>query len=226
MKQFHLEVKENEEPDRGRKVFDQTIYVSALERGTRDRSPRRVEPLPDRIEFKICPQKNHRGRMNYYRARSIPELCRITLTPTGETSHQKGRMEEVYITQYTHSFDREIEKPHVVAWKRAFEDSDVCHRDSKLCIVNSPVGSKTGGYPERRKSAPPGSFVFNYDTLDMPEPVHRRSMSLGTNMNDLIDFDNIDTQVGTSAGGNMDLEMEKSYGGKMDLVVGENTGGE
>ena len=225
MKQFHLEVKENEEPDRGRKVFDQTIYVSALERGTRDRSPRRVEPLLDRIEFKICPQKNHRGRMNYYRTRSIPELCRITLTPTGETSHQQGRMEEVYITQYTHSFDREIEKPHVVAWKRAFEDSDVCHRDSKLCIVNSPVGSKTGGYPERRKSAPPGSFVFNYDTLDMPEPVHRRSMSLGTNMNDLIDFDNIDTQVGTSAGGNIDLEMEKSYGGKMDLVVRENTDG-
>ena len=154
MKQFHLEVKENEEPDRGRKVFDQTIYVSALERGTRDRSPRRVEPLPDCIEFKICPQKNHRGRMNYYRTRSIPELCRITLTPTGETSHQQGRMEEVYITQYTHSFDREIEKPHVVAWKRAFEDSDVCHRDSKLCIVNSPVGSKTGGLPRTSKICP------------------------------------------------------------------------
>ena len=215
MKQFHLEVKENEDPARGRKVFDQTIYVSALERGTRDRSPRRVGPLPDRIEFKICPQKNHRGRMNYYRARSIPELCRITLTPTGETSQQQGHMEEVYITQYTHSFDREIEKPHVVAWKRAFEDSDVAHRDSKLCIVNSPVGSKNEGYPERRKSAPPGSFVFNYDTLDVPEPVLRRSKSLGTNMNDLVDFDNMDTQVGASASGNIDLEMGESTGGKM-----------
>ena len=217
MKQFHLEVKENEELARGRKVFDQTIYVSALERGTRDRSPRRVGPLPDRIEFKICPQKNHRGRMNYYRARSIPELCRITLTPTGETSQQQGRMEEVYITQYTHSFDREIEKPHVVAWKRAFEDSDVAHRDSKLCIVNSPVGSKNEGYPERRKSAPPGSFVFNYDTLDVPEPVLRRSKSLGTNMNDLVDFDNMDTQVGANASGNIDLEMGESAGGKMPV---------
>ena len=221
MKPPGVEVNETDEPGRGRKVYDQTIYVTALERGTRDRSPRRVEPLPDRIELKISPLKNHRGRMKFYRARSIPELCRITLKPTGETSLEQGRMEEVYITQYTHSFDREIEKPHIVAWKLGFEGSDVAHRDSKLCIVNSPVGSKPGCYPERRRSAPPGSFVFNYDALDMPEPVHRRSMSLGLYMDDPLDFDKMDSQVGTSAGGTIDTKVGESSGGKLRPLAHE-----
>ncbi|XP_028406751.1 microtubule-associated protein futsch-like [Dendronephthya gigantea] len=213
MKPLHLEVPDNVDPQRGRKVYDQKIYVSAFERGTRDRSPRRVEPLPDRIELKICPQNNQRGRMKYYRARSIPELCRVTLKPTGETSQQQGRMEEIYITQYTHAFDRQIEKPHVVAWRRAFEDCDVAHGDSKLCILNSPVGSKPGAFPERRRSAPPGSFVFNYDALDMPEPIHRRSKSLGMSMDDPFGFDEVDTPVGEDAGRNMGGMAVQSSGG-------------
>ena len=212
MKQLELEASENDEPRRGRKVYDQKIYVSALERGSRDRSPRprQIEPLPDRIELKISPQKNHRGRMNYYRTRSIPELCRITLTPSGENSFQQDEMKEVYFTQYTHSFGHELEKPHIVAWKRAFEDGDVAHKDSKLCMVNSPLGSKPGGYSERRKSAPPGSLVFNYDALDIPEPVHRRSKSLGLAMDNPLDFDQMDSQVGASTGGIMNATMGKS----------------
>ena len=210
MKQLELELCEDAEPRRGRKVYDQKIYVSALERGSRDRSPRprQIEPLPDRIELKICPQKNHRGRMNYYRTRSIPELCRITLTPSGENSFQQDEMKEVYFTQYTHSFGQEIEKPLRVAWKRAFEDGDVAQTDSKLCMVNSPVGSKPDDYPERRKSAPPGSFVFNYDALDIPEPVHRRSKSLGLAMDNPLHFDQMDFQV--SAHGMMNVTMEES----------------
>ena len=227
MKQFHLNVEEDDEPRRGRKVYDQKIYVTALERGIRDRSPRprQVEPPLDRIELKICPQKNHRGRMKNYRARSIPELCRITLKPTGEgegKSFQQGQMEEVYITHYTHSFDREIDKPHIVAWKRAYEDGDVAHCDSKFCILNSPVGSNAGGYPERRRSAPPGSFVFNYDTLDMPEPLHRRSRSLGMYMNDPVDFD---IHVGHNADGEMDNTLGQSAGWEMETMLSDSAGG-
>ena len=149
--------------------------------------------------------------MNYYRTRSIPELCRITLTPSGENSFQQDETKEMYFTQYTHSFGHEIEKPHIVAWKRAFEDGDVAHKDSKLCMVNSPVGSKPGDYPGRRKSAPPGSFVFNYDALDIPEPLHRRSKSLGLAMDSPLDFDLMDSQVGAvrSNGDHVDPSNQK-----------------
>lgn len=180
MKPFDSETVEPEY-QRRRKVFGQKIYVSALERGTRDRSarPKRIEPLPDRIEVKICPQENYRGRMKYNRTRSIPELCRITLTPTGDNHLHREQMEEVYISQYTHCFDGKIEKPHIVAWKQDLERCHVNHRDSKLCILNSSVGSKSQDFPDRPKSAPPGSFLFDFEKMDIPEPLSRRSTSPG-----------------------------------------------
>ena len=202
------------DPQPGRKVFGQIIYVTALERGTHARPTRVETTLPERIEVKIRPQEKYRGRFRYSRSRSIPELCRITLTPTGDRDllnqafddevfnlqkhgdkELEGERKEVYISQYTHCFLGKIEKPHIAAWKQDFEPCHVAHSDSKFCVLNTPVGSKSRDRPERPKSAPPGSFLFDFEKMDIPEPLSRRSTSPGMFIGDWMGIDETDYGV-------------------------------
>lgn len=71
---------------------------------------------------------------------------------------------EMYISQYTHHFDKGEPRTHIAGWKCDVEPNGIPHNKSRMCVVRSPVVSESSKRLPRPKSAPP-------QLVASPEPV-------------------------------------------------------
>ncbi|XP_032221580.2 uncharacterized protein LOC5520623 [Nematostella vectensis] len=162
-----------------------TKFVSVIPEENRYVSA--VNYLPERIELRLCG-----ARYSPKKCYSIPDLYNIVLKPLPRVEEnvnvqtqsldyafddkegilryrppKHDHLKEMYVTQYTHNFDSEEPKSHIAGWKVDVEPNGIPHERSRMCVMKSPVVSKSRSRPKRPKSAPPKLYQFDFDDEDV-----------------------------------------------------------